>query len=139
MICIYIYIEHGRTDSTAQNLHMYKIFICMYTHRTWKSRCNDLRRIHLYDIYVYTQNLEEQIQQLKTALHQMSMQSSRATQKALLLEIKCDKLRWVLQQNRVTDADFFPDESCQSVGEGVRSSLDDGDAGFFSPFQKKSS
>jgi len=101
---------------------MYIYVIYMYIH---------LRRVHLYDIYVHTQDLEDQIQRLKTELHQLSMQSSRATQKALSLEIKNDKLRLVLQQNGVVDADLSLNESRQSIGEGVRSSLDGGDAGFF--------
>ena len=48
----------------------------------------------------------------------MSLEASRKTQKALALEISIDKLRLVLQQHGISDADCSLNDSRLSTGDG---------------------
>ena len=52
------------------------------------------------------------------ALDQVSLEASRKTQKALALEISIDKLRLVLQQHGISDADCSLNDSRLSTGDG---------------------
>ena len=70
--------------------------------------------------------LEEEIRHLKAELHQLSIEASRKTQRALSLEIKLDRMRLLLQQHGIGDAECSLNDSRLSAGGdgGLRLSLD---------------